>query len=178
MHHAPYTMHHTILGGARDGLQMSWDEGHFWRATQDLPDNVTIRYKVVCVRHAGEAQWEVGDDRLLELDQQPVAVERAWNSTHNGTITPLPVESILENGTGEESSPGNGDEEAVEAVSGNGTGDRENGSSDRQNASCGDENGSGGGENGTSPVDKPTTLLGNMKRLLRSFSSKKDSADV
>lgn len=164
---------HELLGNweAQEGVKMAWAEGHFWKATQELPDNVTIRYKVVCVRHAGEAHWEAGDDRLLELDQQPVAVDMRWNSTHNGTITPLPTDSTLGNGTGAEGSPGNGDEEGTSASLGNGNGASENGNGASENGSGGSENGSGGSENVSGGRDKPRSLLGNVKRLLRSFAS-------
>lgn len=98
---------------ANEGVKMSCVEGHFWKVEGlQLPDNATIKYKVVKVKRGGEEQWERGDNRKLQLDQQPLAVDMRWNATHNGSITPLPTENILSTVT-DDFSPRNGDVDII-----------------------------------------------------------------
>jgi Starch binding domain len=88
---------HEMLGkwSAADGAKMLWEEGDVWRTDLELPDDVTIKYKVVHVkRRDGSAQWETGNNRLLKLGSQALAVRMAWNNTSNGSVTPMEALSM------------------------------------------------------------------------------------
>lgn len=77
---------HEKLGKWRtdDAANLKWSEGHVWSAEMDLPEESTLEYKVVNVKGEGDPRWEKGNNRTLEIGQDDVVVDMAWDRTGGG----------------------------------------------------------------------------------------------
>jgi hypothetical protein len=142
-----------------------------WRAVngihdiQELPDNVEVKYKVVNVKRRGQAQWEEGDNRSLQLDQHPLAVEMRWNATHNGSVTALPLSERMLPLMPHAISERNGDVLGLLDSSEHGCVSPESGENAETQVDGENDN------SGSQPeVVTSTTMGGNMKHILTTFA--------
>ncbi|GAB4813171.1 hypothetical protein N2152v2_000217 [Parachlorella kessleri] len=85
---------------AQAGLQLVWGEGDVWTGAVDLPmtvEGISAEFKVVKLLASGAAEWEVGDNRLLELSPSHATAADVAVSCCFGKHESLRV-SVLERG--------------------------------------------------------------------------------
>ncbi|KAF8069435.1 protein phosphatase methylesterase 1 [Scenedesmus sp. PABB004] len=84
------------------GPRLVWHEGNVWSARVGLPPGASVEFKYVLMHCSGDAEWEPGSNRALEVPASAAALEvaAAWGATSETDVLELRRSSSAAGGSG------------------------------------------------------------------------------